>query len=355
MTQPNLLRTQRRAVLDVRRRMGKIRMSNYDISNTCNLTCEGCLYFASETELPQETDQTDADWEELFQREAERGVNFAYVAGAEPSLVPQRIRAAQRHIPNGVVFTNGTKRLPDDIRYRIHVSIWGLGEDSAMLRGADVTGKAMRNYAGDPRAVFTYTINALNIGDVVEAARLCHAHGITLTYSYFSATDSYNDFLSQDGDGPGREDDYHRVGRQDFDPRHTPETLAAARAAIVEAMERFPDTVRYSLHYNDWISRPTNELWRFDENDIAIDCGNRLSKQQRHYAADTSLHSGKCCSPNIDCRDCRAYAMGMATYLARHGEFKSSPDDLAQWTAAAILWADLFLPLKVDTAQKAAE
>lgn len=339
---------QKRAFLALRKRLGRLRGSSYDLSNTCNLNCEGCLYFTRDTGLPQETAETDRAWEDLFRREAARGVNFAYLAGAEPALEPRRLRAAQTHIPAGVVFTNGTRRIDEDIRFRIHVSLWGLDDNSGRLRGADVNDKAFRNYRGDPRAVFVFTINAQNTDEIVEVARRCADQGVTLTYSYFSPTETYNAFLDAGG---GRKSDYLRLGRDDFDPRHTQASLARARAEIVEAMQLFPDTIKYSLHYNDWISQPTEALWDLDADNVAINCGNRLTTTHRHYAADAALHHGKCCSPNIDCRDCRAYAMGFGTYLTRHQEFARTPQDFAAWHKGWQIWADLFMPLRdIDAA-----
>lgn len=339
---PDMRRAQRKAFLALRRRIGRLRGSNYDISNTCNLTCEGCLYFARDTALPTETRETDRDWEELFRREAARGINFAYLAGAEPSLVPQRIRAAQAHIPNGVVFTNGTRRIDDDIRFRIHVSLWGLDDNSGRLRGADVNDKAFRNYRGDRRAVFVFTINARNTDEIVEITRRCAEAGVTLTFNFFSPTETYNAFIEAGGRA---ETEYLRLGRPEYDPRHSPASLARARAEIVRAMGLYPGTIKYSLHYNDWISQPTEALWDLDADNIAINCGNRLTRTHRHYAADASLNDGKCCSPNIDCRECRAYAMGFGTYLTRHQDFARDPQDFMAWHEGWQIWADLFMPL----------
>lgn len=337
-----MTRVQKRAFHALRQRIGRLRGSSYDVSNTCNLTCEGCLYFASEAALPREAADTDHAWAELFRREAARGVNFAYLAGAEPALVPQRLRAAQAHIPAGVIFTNGTRRIADDIRFRIHVSLWGLDDNSGRLRGADVNDKAFSNFRDDPRAVFVFTINAQNTDEIVEVAHRCAEAGVILTYSYFSPTETYNAFLASGG---GRKSDYLRLGRSDYDPRHTPHSLARARAGIVKAMQLYPGTVRYSLHYNDWISQPAEALWDLDADGVAINCGNRLTTTHRHYAADASLHEGKCCSPNLDCRQCRAYAMGFGTYLTRHREFAKTPQDFAAWHEGWQIWADLFMPL----------
>lgn len=333
--------TPARQLLRLRRRLGRLRGSSYDISNTCNLTCEGCLYFAKPASERIDVEADSAKWDRLFESEAERGINFAYLAGAEPSTVPDRIAAAANHIPNGVIFTNGTKKIPREIGYRIHVSMWGLGETNAALRGADVNRKALRNYGGDPRALFTFTISALNLDQIVDAARLCHDHGVDITYSFYSATTQYNRLMAQT---KAEQDPYFRIGNPGSDPRHSQQTLATARGRIAEAMDLFPGTVVYSLHYNDWISQPLDRIYEFDENDVAVNCGNHLTDGFEHVTSDAERSGGKCCSPNIDCRDCRAYAMGWASYFNRYGEFKKDPGALYDWIGGLETWARMYLP-----------
>ncbi|MEL7098569.1 MAG: hypothetical protein AAGM84_07055 [Pseudomonadota bacterium] len=330
-----------RRLLALRKRLTRLKGSNYDISNRCNLQCEGCLYFSKPADQRISTEAEISAWDDLFRAEAARGINFAYLAGAEPSMVPEHIERAAAHIPQGVIFTNGTKRIPTDISYRIHVSMWGLGETNAALRGADVNRKALRNYAGDPRALFTFTVSALNIDQIVDAARLCSDHGVDITYSFYSATEEYNRQIARSAD-PG--DPYFRVGTAENDPRHTQASLALARARIAEALALFPETVVYSLHYNDWISQPMDMIYAFDEAGVAIDCGNRLTGGFEHFTSDATRSAGKCCSPNIDCKDCRAYAMGWATYFNRFTTFKSDPDSLEAWVDGLYTWTRMFLP-----------
>lgn len=94
-----------RPSLDVPVRNKYLRTSNYDVSNTCNLRCEGCLYFSGAGEEISRAETDIAVWQAFFAAEARRGVNFAYIGGAEPSLTQDRIRACHDHI--GVVSENG--------------------------------------------------------------------------------------------------------------------------------------------------------------------------------------------------------------------------------------------------------
>lgn len=326
-----------------RRQIAKLVASNYDISNTCNLTCEGCLYFARTAAMPK-GDGEDANWEALFRSEAARGVNFAYLAGAEPSLTPNRIRSAWKHIKGGVVFTNGTRKIPADVGFRIHVSLWGMDDTSAELRGANVNQKAYRNYAGDPRAVFVFTINALNIHEIVPVAQACASHGLKLTYSYYSPTDAYQNHVV--GTGPSTDTEYLRISSAAHDLRHTDATFRAARSEIDKAMATYPETVRYSMHYNDWVTQPITALWDMDDTGVAINCGNRQTDSRRHFGPDATQDDGKCCSPNLDCSECRAYAVALGTYLLRGHDFVRDPDAHRQWLETVQIWSELFMPLE---------
>lgn len=315
-------------------KIGLLRTSNYDISNTCNLRCEGCLYFSGAGSEISRSELDIVAWREFFEREARRGINFAYLAGAEPSLTPARIRACHDHIPMGVIFTNGTKRIDPDIRYRIHVSVWGSDDRSALYRGADVNHKAMTNYAGDPRAVFVLTLSALNLHEIPEVARACADHGLCLTFSLFSPTTDYNQRMNGD---ESKQSQYFRFSSQTSDMRFDRDSLQRARNLILESSHAFPDTIRISPDYLDWVTQ-AESLYDLDDNGVARNCGNRLTHRHVHYNADLSRNQGKCCSPNLDCRDCRAYAMSLATYFTRRRQIAG------EWTSVWRFWLDLFAP-----------
>jgi hypothetical protein len=321
----------------LRERFGTIVPSNYDISDRCNLACEGCLYFEGDDRLAHADDGLDAEWERLFAREAARGVNFVYLAGAEPTLEMARIRAAHAHIPRGTVFTNGTRRIPAEIGYRIHISLWGAPRENARLRGADNAAKALRNYAGDPRAVFVYTISRSNIGDIHEAARLVREAGGILTFSYFSPTTQYRAKRAA-GSPPG---EWFRLAAGGETAMLDRADFARAGAEIARAMNAFGDTIVYSMAYDRFITGPLPH--HLDPSGVALDCGHRLTAMHHHIAADRTRSDGKCCSPNIDCAHCRAYAQGYATYLKGFRRMRLDPAAFEEWLSVWELWSKLFL------------
>jgi len=324
----------------LRKLQGRLVGSNYDIANRCNLMCEGCLYFSG-GEYENFDDNADTEsWSNFFQEQRERGVNFAYIAGAEPSLEPERIAAAAKHIPNGVIFTNGIKRIDPSINYRIHISVWGDKNNVAKYRGADTTTKAVRNYSGDPRAVMVMTISAQNIEQIPNVAAQCADYSLPLTFSYFSSTVDYSKRLR----GEKHSDAYIFSSTPDNNLQMTPESFKAARKQIEAARAAYPGTILYALDYDDWISQDT-PLYDLDENGIAINCGNRLTNHFQHFNVERNRHQGKCCSPNVDCSDCKAYAMGTASYLARQYDFKNM-EVFEKWQKVMETWMRLYMPIE---------
>ncbi len=150
------------------RRYFFLRESTYDMSNRCNIRCEGCYYFVGEKQFAAENN-SETDWRQLLESEKQRGITFVVLAGAEPSLVPQLCKVCYQVIPLGAIATNGLKPIPRAIDYRIHISVWGNDQTSLNIRKApDMLVRQMANYKDDPRAVFVYTFTPYNIDEVRE-------------------------------------------------------------------------------------------------------------------------------------------------------------------------------------------
>src|SRR5579862_5519784 len=58
----------------------------YEVTQRCNLKCEGCYYFEGGLTQPVVEQKSAAAWDEFFAAEAQRGVSMAYFVGAEPAL-----------------------------------------------------------------------------------------------------------------------------------------------------------------------------------------------------------------------------------------------------------------------------
>lgn len=314
-------------------------VAHYDVCTVCNLRCESCYFF----DLPQRAEDchTPDEWERFLSAERDRGVNFAMIAGAEPSLRIDRLRLVQRYVPNGVVYTNGTIRVPDDLGFRIHISVWGVGATDAEMRGASVLSRAMANYRDDSRAVCVFAISALTINDIVPATSLAHDHGLPITFSYFSPSMNYSAKLQR---GENNDGQFFRISTAGHNPVLAMADFAAARAQIERAMALYPETVLYSLCYDDWVTQPV--LHDIDpETGIARDCGVRLTRQV-NWRVDFTSNNMKCGSPQTECSSCRGYGPSYATYFRLRRVAKQLPGGVDGWYETRRIWARIFLPLE---------
>ena len=317
-----------------------LRPSQYDVTARCNLSCEGCLFFSGTEHLEHEEETDLLKLDRLFASEAARGVRYGYFSGAEPSLVEDKLRLAARHIPYGVVFTNGTRQLAADIPYRIHVSVWGRPETDRALRGASMLEKQVRNYRGDKRAVFVFTITAQNIGDIGWIAQFCSDNDVPLTFNHYSPTKKYSDFLG----GTSTVDRYHARGREGGGLVLREDDLRRSRDIIAGLLHEGCGSLRYSVAWNEMMHEPAGLYPDIDpQTGIAPDCASSLSKSFRHYNTDLGSSTQKCCTPNVSCATCRLYAQSHATALLRATrdgrQARGANRALPLWR----LWCALFL------------
>lgn len=293
------------------RRYFFLRESTYDMTCRCNIRCEGCYYFAGEKQFATENLAED-DWRALMLAEKQRGITFAVLAGAEPSLVPQLCRICAETIPHGAIATNGLKTIPRDIPYRIHISVWGNDQTSRTIRKAEnMLSRQMANYGDDQRAIYVYTFTPDNIDEAAEVAKILADCGQQLTFNMFSAPVGY--------DGP---------------LRHNPSSLARTATMMTELLSAYPDTVLYSP-YN--IVAHTNQLGLHDlfsctypRRNPATTVG--LGRSFRQYRTDLQWdRAAACCVPDTDCADCRHYAAGSAIVTARMFRHATDPATFSAW------------------------
>ena len=123
----------------------------------------------------------------------------------------------------------------------------------------------------------------------------------------------------------------------------SPEMLLVIRNVLDEIAEAFPETVLYSRAYI--IGSPTPAgLYEIDPvTGWATDCEIRRAAHHKHFRTDLTSSDSKCCSPNLECRDCRAYAMASGTAVSRLRRFMSSYEGFCDWVSIAEQWSRLFI------------
>ncbi len=323
----------------LRRTVFPLRPSQYDMTSTCNLTCEGCLYFSGDDYSGRIDVRDRSQIDAFFASEAARGIRFGYFGGAEPSLVMPKLITAAAHIPYGTVFTNGIKRISAEIPYRVHVSLWGLPARSRELRGADILCKQIANYKGDRRAVFVVTVTSKNIDEIEPLAEICAGEGIALSFNHYSPTTKYIDFIEQKAAG----DEYHHSHAAADDLRLSADDLARSRDTITALMKKHGRMIIYDDHVNRRVHDPVGMHPILDASGVAQDCAVRLTNSLRHFNTDLSSSTAKCCSPNMDCAGCRLYAHSFATLLSRGTRQMRDPEQRARTIKLWRLWCALFL------------
>ncbi|RJR28850.1 MAG: radical SAM protein [Desulfobacteraceae bacterium] len=300
-----------------------LRESTYDMTNRCNVRCDGCYYYEGEKQFAKESRDADA-WRSLMQSERARGITYVVLAGAEPSLVPELCQVCFEELPMGAIASNGLKVIPRSVDYRIHISVWGNDATSLRIRhSGDMLRRQMENYSGDPRAVFVYTFTRENIEQVHEVAGALVENGCRLTFNVFSAPVGYTGPL-----------------------RHTPGSLAQTRKAMIDLLSGYPDHVLFSRYsaVAHTHRKSLHDLYSclYPRVNPTSDPG--LGRSFRQYRTDLTWdRSASCCVPDTDCADCRHYASGSAVVTARMFRHATDPETFKAW----LDYADTYLAVWV--------
>jgi len=305
------------ADLAVRARWEKVRKffflreSTYDMTTRCNIRCDGCYYYEGQKQFAPENDDPGA-WQRLMHAERKRGITYAVLAGAEPSLVPDILEVCYGEIPLGCIATNGLKRIPESVGYQSHISVWGNDETSLRIRKAkNLLRKQIDNYRNDRRAVFVYTFTRDNIDEAPGVVETIARDGGRITFNMFSAPLGYAGPLRHDG-----------------------ASLNRTRHVMMDMMARYPGNVIFSP-YNAMAHTHQQGLHAlygctYPRMNSSEEIG--LGRSFRQYRADLSWdREAACCVPDTDCDDCRHYASGSAVVTARLHRHATDPDTFRSW------------------------
>lgn len=288
-----------------------LRESTYDMSNRCNLRCDGCYYYEGEKQFAGENGDPGA-WRTLMRAEKARGITYVVLAGAEPSLVPELLKVCFGEMPLGCIATNGVRRIDPAVGYKIHISVWGNDATSLRVRQSpELLSRQIENYRGDPRAVFVYTFTRENIDEAAGVADTLAAADCRITFNVFSSPVGYSGPL-----------------------RHDSGSLVRTREMMGEMMARHPGRVLFSpygavAHTQE---RGLHDLYgcSYPRMNASTEIG--LGRSFRQFRADLTWdRAAACCVPDTDCGDCRHYAAGSAVVTARLYRHGSDPWIFRSW------------------------
>jgi organic radical activating enzyme len=288
-----------------------LRESTYDMTNRCNLKCNGCYYYEGEKQHTIE-EKDPEKWRALFQAEKERGITFVVLAGAEPGLVPGLCQTCYEVIPLGCIASNGLKTFPKEIGYKIHISVWGDDQESKEFRGRACLDRQLESFKDDDRAVFVYTFTNRNIDQVDSQIKKIADHGGKITFNMFSPPIGYSGGLTFDTDGFRRTHD-----------------------VMLEMIDKYPETVlfsRYSAEVHTDPKRSLHQRFGCPYPRCNPDTRFGLGRTFRQYRTDLSWdRSASCCVPDTNCDACRHYAAGSAIITAKMSQHVDSEIDFRKW------------------------
>ena len=288
-----------------------LRESTYDMTHRCNIQCDGCYYYEGEKQFARDNRDPE-QWRQLMETEKKRGITYVVLAGAEPSLVPDLCEVCYGEIPLGAIASNGLRKIPEAVGYKIHISVWGNDETSARIRHRKgMLEQQIVNYRGDGRAVFVYTFTRDNVDDAMSVVDMIAGAGCKVTFNMFSAPVGY--------EGP---------------LRHTESSLKRVREEMMTLLLKYPHAVLFSP-YNIVAHTHTlslNDLYACPYPRMNPSKAQGLGRSFRQYRTDLTWNrAAACCVPDTDCPDCRHYAAGSAIVTAKLFRHGTDPHTFRSW------------------------
>ena len=304
-----------------------IRSSIYDVTNRCNLRCQGCFFFSSgEHEVASEEKDIEK-WHAFVNKEMERGVNLAILIGGEPTLCLDRVEAFYKRLPTFCA-TNGLIKVPRD-RFpdmMVGISLWGDADDESILRGKDTFKISSANYAGDPHAYYLYTITPKQLGKTERIIRKIKDVGLKVHMQLLSNDEKVDGFTWQ------------------------PEELIAVREEMDELLDRYPETVISSKYYHEIITTGTmlgRPFGWLECPSVTEPIDKREPRPKRltnfiRWSSDLKTMHRCCTSETRDCSTCKDGAAHMSWVMVNKRAHIKTAKDLQNWIEVYEMFAKLY-------------
>ncbi|MFQ5504465.1 MAG: radical SAM protein [Planctomycetota bacterium] len=321
---------------------GPLRSIALDLTETCNLRCVGCYFFAEGMDRHR-SPRSDAALEAFIRRERARGTNFVTVVGGEPSLELGRLKKLHGAFRLSVA-SNGTRRIPREgfENLPIGLSVWGDHASDRRFRGGgrlDVFARGLANYRDDPRAFWYYTVAQGRADEIESVVEQCVANGNRVLFNFYS-----------DLAGRGGELD-HRRG------------FAAVREAIDRMIERYPERILMTSRLARVVSsgRLFAERWghatctsispEHPANRNRVLNGKPYNPHLRAYNADLTTIRRCCTAADRGCDACLDTWQHFSWVMLNPRKHLGSEQDFTEWLGTT--WLFYYINRLVDSEEGA--
>lgn len=184
-----------------------VRVSEYHLTNACNIRCQGCWFFEFGHDKKTKELKSLHEFRGFIDTERARRITAPLLIGGEPTLFPERVRAFARAFKYVTISSNGLRKLPseeDFSQVNILLSVFGGGPLDDELRGVKPGGQRfsglfetmLENYRGDQRAMFLYALTERGIEYIEDTVRRIAENGNRVTFNYYSEYGSDNPIRS---------------------------------------------------------------------------------------------------------------------------------------------------------------
>lgn len=304
-----------------------IRSSIYDLTNRCNLRCQGCFFFSSDEHKAADEEMDIRRWELFIDKEKERGVNLAILIGGEPTLCLERVEAFYKRLPTYCA-TNGLIKIPRD-RFpdmMVGLSLWGDEQDEKILRGKDTFAISSKNYEGDPYAYYLYTITPRQVGKIEKVIRKIANIGLKVHMQLLSNDAGVDGFFWSE------------------------EKLRDIRSEMDDMLDKYPKTVISSKYYHQIITtgKMQDRVFGWKEcPSVTEPLDNRDPKPKRlihfiRWASDLKTMHRCCTSATRDCSTCKDGAAHMSWVMVNKRAHVTTSQALQNWIEVYEMFAKLY-------------
>ncbi|MCY4043716.1 MAG: radical SAM protein [Cellvibrionales bacterium] len=306
-----------------------VRVSEYLITNACNIRCKGCWFFEYDFDKQSKEVTSLEKLEAFLLKERQRGINTALVIGGEPTLFPKRVKLFTEIMDNVTVSTNGLSKMPfkgfEDVA--VLISLFGGGKLDDELRAIKpnkstfkgLFDKALQNYKNDHRACFIFAITEDGIDYIEETVEKIQKNGNRVSFNFYSKYDAKEPLYQKNRD--------------------------ALLEEALRVKSLYPDTVLSHPYYiRSIVTGKTHwDQFSYDvcpsvsvdhpDNQARVNNGNPVLPGFNAWAADLETINLCCTSGHCDnCQDSQAVFSWLLMSMAK---FRSSPEELKTWIEIA--------------------